>query len=932
MPFQPLTQEPEIQRRWLESGAFRAKRASELLPGSRTFYMLVMLPYPSGRIHMGHVRNYTLGDVTARFRRMRGYEVMHPLGWDSFGLPAENAAIKNGIHPAIWTRANIQEMKGQIQKMGISYDWDREIATCLPEYYRWNQWFFLKMWERGDVFRAMRNVNWCEALGTVLANEQVVDGKDERTGHPVVQKQLEQYFFAITKFAEELLAGHAQLDWPENVKAMQRHWIGKSEGARLTFDLTSGEKVQVFTTRLDTLFGVSFLALSTEHPFIKAAAETDPALKGFCDQVAAMSREDRLMSDIKLGFRSKLEAVHPFTGEKVPIFAANYVLMDYGTGAVMGVPAHDERDFEFAEKYGIPIPKVIESENPWEPGILVNSGEFTGLTSEAATDAMVAKLAGGAAKAITYKLKDWGLSRQRYWGTPIPTVHCPDCGVVPEKAENLPIRLPEDVAFAGAGASPLLTSRTFLDCPCPKCGAPARRETDTMDTFVDSSWYWMRYLDPKNDRMPFAKAEADAWSPVDLYIGGIEHATMHLIYARYFYKVMRDLGLVSGDEPFKKLICQGMVLKDGFKMSKSKGNIVDPWKMFEKFGADAVRFYLFTVNQPGDYKRFDEHDVDGIVKKVFLILWNTMEFWKLSQITTKNQEPISSPEHILDKWLRSRLNQLVKNVTENLDAYRPTDAGRAVMEFVNELSTWYVRRSRDRFRAGASVEPLYEALMTVTKLLAPMTPFVAEAMYAELAGEGESVHLVDWPKFNDKEIDDDLIAEMATIRKIVELGHALRDEAEVKLRQPLSEVEIEKAALKNIDELLPLAAEELNVKLVRSIDRIDERGGWIIKSANGLTVALRTEITAELKREGMMREIMRQINDLRKEAKLTPADRITLMFDIDDIEFKSILTTEKEHLAASARADEVVMERGEVAVSRELDIDDKKLWIGVKKI
>ena len=571
MPFEPLQQETQIQSRWMDARAFASPSAAALSEQAKKFYMLVMLPYPSGRIHMGHVRNYTLGDVVARFRRMKGYHVMHPLGWDSFGMPAENAAIKNNIHPAVWTRANIQEMKGQIQKMGISYDWEREIATFQEDYYRWNQWLFLKMWERGDVFRAHRNVNWCEELGTVLANEQVVDGKDERTGFPVVQKPMEQYFYAISKYSQELLDGHDQLDWPENVKAMQRHWIGRSEGARLSFDLTSGDTIQVFTTRLDTLFGVSFMALSTEHPVIEEAAKTDPALKAFCDQVAGMSREDRLMSDIKLGHRSAIEAIHPFTGEKVPVFAANYVLMDYGTGAVMGVPAHDERDHAFAVKYGVPILQVIAPTDGHEikadecfadDGVLINSGEFTGMTTDAAVKAMVESLgAARAEQAITFKLKDWGLSRQRYWGTPIPTIHCPVCGVVPEKAENLPVRLPEDVEFHGRGASPLTTSRAFLDCTCPQCGAAATRETDTMDTFVDSSWYWMRYLDPKNDQAPFAKAEADAWMPVDLYIGGIEHATMHLIYARYFFKVLRDLGLASGDEPFKKLICQGMVLK-----------------------------------------------------------------------------------------------------------------------------------------------------------------------------------------------------------------------------------------------------------------------------------------------------------------------------------------------------------------------------------
>ena len=522
MPFEPLQQEPLIQKRWAEARAFRSSLAADLKPGSRTFYMLVMLPYPSGRIHMGHVRNYTLGDVVARFRRMRGDQVMHPLGWDSFGLPAENAAIKNGIHPAVWTRSNIQEMKGQIQKMGISYDWDREIATFLPEYYRWNQWFFLKMWERGDVFRALRNVNWCEALGTVLANEQVVDGKDERTGHPVVQKPMEQYFFAITRYADELLEGHGRIDWPENVKAMQRHWIGKSEGARLTFDLTDGRQVTVFTTRLDTLFGVTFMVLSAEHPIIQQAAASDPALKAFCDQVAAQSREERLMTDIKLGHRARLEVVHPFTGAMVPVFAANYVLMEYGTGAVMGVPAHDERDYEFARKYGLDIPTVIAPADgralaPGEffsdYGRLVNSGPFTGLTSEEAIDRMVEQLGGRAEKAVTYKLRDWGLSRQRYWGTPIPTVHCPQCGVVPEREENLPVRLPEDVAFTGQGASPLLTSRSFLDCACPKCGGPGRRETDTMDTFVDSSWYWMRYLDPGNGQAPFSQRRSGRLGP-----------------------------------------------------------------------------------------------------------------------------------------------------------------------------------------------------------------------------------------------------------------------------------------------------------------------------------------------------------------------------------------------------------------------------------
>ena len=745
MPFQPLTQEPEIQRRWLESGAFRAKRASELLPGSRTFYMLVMLPYPSGRIHMGHVRNYTLGDVTARFRRMRGYEVMHPLGWDSFGLPAENAAIKHGIHPAIWTRANIEEMKGQIQKLGISYDWDREIASFQDGYYRWNQWLFLKMWEAGDVFRANRTVNWCEELGTVLANEQVVDGKDERTGFPVTQKPLEQYFFRTTKYADELLACLDGLDWPENVKTMQRNWIGKSEGARLAFDLETGEPIEVFTTRLDTLFGVTFMALSTEHPIIEKAAESDATLKAFCDQVAAVSREERLTSDVKLGHRTALSVLHPFTGAKVPVFAANYVLMDYGTGAVMGVPAHDERDHEFAEKYGLPIPQVIESDNEWDLGTLVNSGEFTGMKSEEAVTAMLARLgAERAEKTTTYKLKDWGLSRQRYWGTPIPTVHCPNCGVVPEKAENLPVRLPEDVAFTGVGPSPLKTSHAFLDTQCPSCGAPARRETDTMDTFVDSSWYWLRYLDPRNSELPFAKAESDAWMPVDLYVGGIEHATMHLIYARFFYKVLRDLGLASGPEPFQKLICQGMVLKDGSKMSKSKGNIVDPDEVISRYGADALR--LFMIFAAPIEKEIDWTGFEGIegASRFLKRVARMVDDHGVTSNTLPLKEQLSAEE----KALLIKLNQTLARLTDDLERrYQFNTVVSGLMELSNALGDL----PADAPHRGAVLQ---HALEVFVRLMSPVAPHLAEQLWSQLGKPGLCMQAT-WPETDSQYLEAD---------------------------------------------------------------------------------------------------------------------------------------------------------------------------------
>ena len=735
MSFDPLQQESQTQARWAAEAAFRTPRAAELKDATKTFYMLVMLPYPSGRIHMGHVRNYTLGDIVARFRRMKGFEVMHPLGWDSFGLPAENAAIKHGIHPAIWTRQNILDMKAQIQKLGISYDWEREVASFTPEYYRWNQWFFLQMWKRGDVIRQLRNVNWCEALGTVLANEQVVDGKDERTGHPVVQKPLEQYFFQTTKYADELLQELDGLDWPDNVKTMQRHWIGKSVGARLTFDLSTGEQAEVFTTRLDTLFGVTFLALSTEHPVIEAVAAADPSLKAFCDEIAAQDRDERLKSDIKLGHRSAITAIHPFTGEAVPVFAANYVLMDYGTGAVMGVPGHDERDHEFATKYGLPIPKVIESQDPWEPGVLVNSGEFTGLTSEAAVDAMVAKLAGRATKATTFKLKDWGLSRQRYWGTPIPTVHCDACGVVPEKEENLPIRLPEDVAFTGTGPSPLTTNQGFLQCACPACGKPARRETDTMDTFVDSSWYWYRYLDPKNTELPFAKSEADAYGPVDLYVGGIEHATMHLIYARYFHKVLRDLGMVSGDEPFTKLICQGMVLKDGSKMSKSKGNIVDPDEVLARYGADATRLFM-TFAAPIE-KELDWTGFEGIE--------GATRFLKRVARLVEDHTPTAAALPAKDalapeeKVLLVKLHQSLRRITDDLEKrYSFNTVVSGLMELLNAVADLPATAPH---RAAVMQHTLERFILA----LSPLAPHYAEVAWAQLGKSGLCMK-APWPE------------------------------------------------------------------------------------------------------------------------------------------------------------------------------------------
>ena len=767
MPFEPLRQEAEIQKRWMEAGAFDAP-GSTGMGGKRKFYMLVMLPYPSGRIHMGHVRNYTLGDIVARFQRMRGAVVCQPLGWDSFGLPAENAAIQHGIHPAAWTRQNIADMKAQIQRMGISYDWGREVATCGADYYRWNQWLFTQMWKRGDVYRAERNVNWCEALGTVLANEQVVDGKYERTGDPVVQKPMEQYFLKTTKYAQELLDCLEGMDWPDNVKAMQRHWIGRSEGAKVRFDVISGSDndaasggtgvgklpvascqspvVEVFTTRLDTLFGVSFMALSTEHPLVAEAAKGDGGLRAFCDRIAGQSREERLMCDVKEGHPTSIRVRHPFTGAEIPVLAANYVLMDYGTGAVMGVPAHDERDFDFAKKYGLPITKVVETENadnPWEKGTLINSGEFSGMSSDAATRAMIDKLGGRAEAAVTFKLKDWGLSRQRYWGTPIPTVHCETHGVVPEMAANLPVELPEDIKFTGAGASPLTTSAAFLQARCPVCGGPARRETDTMDTFVDSSWYFLRYLDPKNTAMPFSRGEADAWMPVDLYIGGIEHATAHLVYARYFHKVLRDLGMVGCDEPFKKLICQGMVLKDGSKMSKSKGNVVDPDEVIGRYGSDALRLFM-TFAAPIE-KEIDWTGFEGIegatrfLKRVARFVDEYTERYGAGAAPGLPPKDAMSAE---ERVLMHRLNVATKHITDDLGArYQFNTVVSSLMELANVIGDLPKEAPGHRAIMG-------HALSVFTRLLSPVAPHLAEQLWGQMdRRDGFCMHAA-WPDYD----------------------------------------------------------------------------------------------------------------------------------------------------------------------------------------
>jgi leucyl-tRNA synthetase len=604
-----------IESKWQEH--WRAARTFEVEEDSQQpkYYCLEMFAYPSGHAHVGHVRNYIIGDVIARVRRMRGYNVLHPFGWDAFGLPAENAAIKNGTHPEQWTLENIEHMKGQLQRLGISYAWEREIATCLPNYYHWNQWLFLKMLERDLAYKRRSNVNWCPSCNTVLANEQVVNGGCWRCGTPVIIRELEQWFFRITHYADELLDATDRLtEWPEKVLTMQRNWIGKSEGARVRFALASdggdgGESIEVFTTRIDTIYGATFLLLAPEHPVVqrwgREAGDQDlaEALKRF----QAQDRTARMMGEVeKEGFDTGRKAINPFTGEPVPIWVANFVLIEYGTGAVMAVPAHDQRDFEFARKYRLPIKVVVRPadgqaavpdamiEATSNDGVLVQSGPYDGMPSDDARAALTneASRRGIGEGTVQYRLKDWGISRQRYWGTPIPVVYCEKCGMVPVPYDSLPVELPKVAEFTGRGDSPLAQVPEFVNTQCPDCDGPARRETDTMDTFVDSSWYFFRFCDPRNTELPFYPEKVTYWGPVDFYTGGIEHAILHLIYSRFFCRVFRDIGLTQLDEPFSRLLTQGMVLKDGQVMSKSKGNVVDPDDMIQRYGADAIRLYV----------------------------------------------------------------------------------------------------------------------------------------------------------------------------------------------------------------------------------------------------------------------------------------------------------------------------------------------------
>jgi leucyl-tRNA synthetase len=744
---------------------------------------------------MGHVRNYTIGDAVARFKSARGFKVLHPMGWDSFGLPAENAAIKRKIHPRIWTEENIVQMRQQLRRLGYSYDWDREIAAHRPEYYRWNQWFFLKMLEKGLAYRANRWVNWCNTCRTVLANEQVEGGVCWRCDSPVSRKELEQWFLRITDYAEELDARLPELTgWSERVRQMQKNWIGRSEGALVRFpveEVPGMDPLEIFTTRLDTIYGATFCVLAPEHPAVARLAAGTEAGSGVAAFVERMGRRDTVHMDAQTGEKEGVftgrHARNPYTGEKIPIWIGNFVLMEYGTGAIMAVPGNDERDHEFARQYGLPIlPVVVPAEGAGpapegkaftDPGLLVDSGPYTGMTSAKAFEALLraGQEKGFARRATQYRIRDWGISRQRYWGTPIPVVHCPGCGVVPVPERDLPVILPDDVEFTGEGGSPLERSPSFLKVDCPRCGKAARRETDTMDTFFDSSWYFYRYADPHNTEAPFAPAVARHWFPIDQYIGGITHAILHLIYCRFFTKVMRDLGMVEIDEPVARLLNQGMVLKDGSAMSKSKGNVVEPDAIVERYGADTCRLFTLFASPPERDLEWNEQGVEGCHRFLERV-------WRLAEPQfggpAPSQAALESARSERETALRRKTHQTVLRVTEDLDRrLHFNTAIAAVMELVNETSLFAQWGSEGESERAC----LREALGFMSRLLAPFAPHFAAELWERLGGEGRLADQ-EWPAA------DPVLAESPLVEVVVQINGRLR--GKVRVERGTSEEEV----------------------------------------------------------------------------------------------------------------------------------------------
>ena len=736
-----------VESKWQKTWAEKNQYKTDTLDASKpNYYTLEMFPYPSGKIHMGHVRNYSIGDVVARFKKMEGYNVLHPMGWDSFGLPAENAAIKHGIHPHKWTMENIEDMKGQLKLLGLSYDWDREVATSTPEYYKFTQEIFLKFLEHGLAYKKKSFVNWCPSCQTVLANEQVVQGQCERCDSVVIKKDLEQWYFKTTHYAEELLQDLDTLDgWPDKVKLMQKNWIGKSTGAEIVFDIDGTDKsITVFTTRPDTIHGVTCMVIAPEHELVKelvAGTEYEKDVEAFIAKMHTMTEIERTSTDVeKEGMFIGKYIVNPLTGKKAPIWIANYVLADYGTGAVMAVPAHDERDREFAQKYNLEIIPVIDEENK-----MINSGEFNGMDASEAFDKIIEKIEeiNRGKKTVNYRLRDWLLSRQRYWGCPIPVVYCDTCGVVPEKKENLPILLPTDVEFSGKGESPLTTSKEFMTTACPCCGKPARREVDTMDTFVDSSWYFLRYIDPKNTENIFDSEVVNKWMPVDQYIGGVEHAIMHLLYSRFFIKAFNDMGLVDFKEPFKNLLTQGMVLKEGSKMSKSKGNVVSPLEIIEEYGADTARLFVLFAAPPERDLDWSEQGVEGCYRFLNRVYRLVDELSEIAKSDVKIDELTKE-----DKAMRYTIHATLKKVTDDLsEKFGFNTAISSLMELVNEM---YKYKELDN-RNNAVIK---EGIETIVTILAPFTPHIGEELWTMIGKEG-SIFDISWPKYDESALVKD---------------------------------------------------------------------------------------------------------------------------------------------------------------------------------
>ncbi len=764
--YAPHDIEAKWQKYWEENKTFKV----EIDKNKPKSYVLEMFPYPSGNLHMGHVRNYSIGDVIARFRTMKGYDVLHPMGWDSFGMPAENAAIKHGIAPKKWTLENIANMTRQLKQLGLSYDWDREVATCKEDYYKWTQWFFELFYKRGLAVKKESAVNWCDTCNTVLANEQVIDGKCWRCDHTIQKKNLSQWFFKITDYADELLKDLDLLEgWPERVRTMQRNWIGRSEGLEFIFEIPSlNDKVAVYTTRPDTAFGVTFMALAAEHPLLERICENNPKaeeIKAFCDKVRNQSEIERTSSESeKEGIFTGVYCINPFTGRKVEIWVTNYVLYDYGTGAVMGVPTGDQRDWMFADKYGIdkivticPVGKELKLEEMTcayeeKEGMLVNSGKFTGMEMHEAMSAIMdeAEAQGFGKRRVNYRLRDWLISRQRYWGAPIPIIYCPHCGEVLVPEEELPVRLPEDVDFNAGAKSPLATSESFLHCKCPKCGADAVRETDTMDTFLCSSWYYLRYTDPKNTEMPFDKDANMYWGPVDQYIGGIEHAILHLLYSRFFLKVLRDAGLVDYDEPFSNLLTQGMVIKDGAKMSKSLGNVVSPEEILEKYGADTARLFILFAAPPERELEWSDKGVEGSFRFLNRVWRIVYAFLPEIEKKVTNYDVAALTE--ADKDLRRVLHGTIKKVTADIDVrFNFNTAISSLMELVNALYAY------KEAVAAPNAGLVYEATSALVKMLAPFVPHMCEELWDGAFDPTASVHTQSWPEYDEDALKVDNI-------------------------------------------------------------------------------------------------------------------------------------------------------------------------------